>query len=116
MVVSNFSWFSPLIGSCLVVPFMIFACLNAYPAIRRGNYLAVLYWSVNVAYTCVILVWVPVLISRSRLFIYLKPKHTVVLIATSPVLGAIYGISLFVFWWLRPGFYYRWDEGRRKQD
>jgi predicted membrane protein len=114
MIVSNMSWFYFLVATGLATPFIIFACSNIYQALQRRNFLAVLYWILNMGYITVI-VCVPAVISFSGPFIDLEPKHIVALIAISSVIGALYGISLFVFWWLRPGFYYRWDEGRRKQ-
>ncbi|CRL29162.1 Mg2+ transporter protein, CorA-like [Penicillium camemberti] len=31
------------------------------------------------------------------------------------ILGGVYGISLFLVWWWKPHFYYRWDQGRRQK-
>ena len=82
---------------------------------RRKSKLALLYWFLNLGYGLVMIgVPVYVYLPFSRYLLYDKTKTIVALTTIFSVIGATYGISLFVFWWLRPGFYNRWDERRKK--
>lgn len=78
------------------IPFYFFVGLN-FTLFFRGkkkNWICLIYWMLSLCWLLV---------------------STTVMDETigSAIMGAIYGISLFVVMWLRPDFYYRWDQGRR---
>lgn len=105
-------WF---IAMFLIMPFWIFATWNLRQAMLRHNHLATLYWILNIGYSQFML-YVPESVSNLvHKDLYDKTKAFVTMAAISSTIGVTYGISLFVFWWLRPDFYYRWDERRRKR-
>ncbi|CAG8904442.1 unnamed protein product [Penicillium egyptiacum] len=60
----------------------------------RKDRLCLIYWLVTIA-------WVLMIV------------YYVVNVVALGVMGPFYSISLFVVWWLRPDFYYIWDQGRR---
>jgi hypothetical protein len=80
----------------LMSPFWLFIGLNLFLFFRgeKKNWLSLVYW----------------LVSTGWLMVTGLIPSTVV---GAGIMGAMYGISLFVVWWLRPDFYYRWDQGRR---
>jgi hypothetical protein len=86
----------------LFVPFYLLTLLNVLSAFKsafsfrgeKGHWIRLTYWLMNTA--C--LLCIGTFIGGD---------------VTLGIVGAVYGISLFVVWWLRPDFYYRWDQGRR---
>lgn len=92
------------------IPFWLFIVLNLFFAFRgqKKNWLRVVYWLASAAWL-VATSFVAVLAYRVSVPIGIIWNFNPI----SGLMGAIYGISLFVVWWLRPDFYYRWDQGRR---
>lgn len=61
---------------------------------KKKNWTSLIYWYMNTCFMAVVT---------------LSPVDD----KGAAIMGAIYGISLFVAWWLKPDLYYRWDQGRR---
>jgi len=80
----------------MFIPFWLFIALNLFLFFRseKKNWFSLVYWVVSTCWLAVIIVFVETPVGAT-------------------IMGAIYGISLFVVWWLRPDFYYRWNQGRR---
>lgn len=82
------------------IPFYLFIGLNLTLFFRgkKKNWICLIYWISNLGWLLLI---------------------TTVMSDTdsigSAIMGAFYGISLFVVWWLKPDFYYRWDQGTRQK-
>lgn len=89
----SFMW-----GTLMFIPFYLFILLNIIMSVRgkKTFWICLIYWYMSMG--CVVVITI-----------------SPVPVVAAGIMGAIYGISLFVFWWLRPNFYYRWDQGRRQK-
>ncbi|CAG8015995.1 unnamed protein product [Penicillium nalgiovense] len=83
-------------GLVMFAPFSLFVGLNMIMLARRKriDWLGLIVWFVS---TCCF-----------EMALYYLVDDAVL-----GITGAVYGISFFLVWWLRPNFYYRWDQGRR---
>lgn len=87
------------VGQLMFIPFYLFILLNIATVCIQGkriNPIPLIYWYMNTGFMTVIM---------------LSPVDDI----GAAIMGAIYGLSLFVFWWLKPDLYYRWDQGRRQK-
>lgn len=87
----------PLMTLIALTPFWAFTLLQLLAIIRsdRKSWLRVLYWLLSGGFSLVL--------------VFAYPIHW----GIQCLIGGIYGISFFVFWWWKPEFYYRWDQGGR---
>ncbi|OQD99294.1 hypothetical protein PENSOL_c007G05390 [Penicillium solitum] len=85
-------------GPLMFIPFYLFILLNLTMSIqgKKKNWASLIYWYMNTCFMAVVT---------------LSPVDD----KGAAIMGAIYGISLFVAWWLKPDLYYRWDQGRRQK-
>lgn len=85
-------------GQLMLVPFYLFIFLNLAMFMRgkKKHWTVFIYWYMS---TAVII------------FITIFPIGDI----GAGILGGVYGISLFLVWWWKPHFYYRWDQGRRQK-
>lgn len=90
----------------MFVPFLIFILLNLFWFFRskEKNWLRLVYWLLSGT-------WLAITTVVEFRFIATMGFSIMSVIPT--IMGALYGISLFVVWWWRPDFYYSWNQGRR---
>ncbi|KAI9372302.1 hypothetical protein BJX61DRAFT_507990 [Aspergillus egyptiacus] len=101
LIVICYSFVTPafLTSVPYLIPFWIFLILQFFVIFRsdRTNWNRIMYWLANMIWSVIIMV----------VNGFYPPWYTI------PLMTGTHALSLFVFWWWKPEFYYSWDQGRR---